>query len=34
MAMRSIFDVRLDGQLDQRRLDRLRKLLNLTPEDA
>jgi hypothetical protein len=31
MAMKAIFDVRLEGRLDQPRLDRLRKLLNLTP---
>jgi hypothetical protein len=31
MAMRPIFDVRLSGRLEQRRLDRFRKLVNLTP---
>jgi hypothetical protein len=32
MTMEPIFDVQLEGQLDQPRLDRLRKLLNLQPQ--
>ncbi|MEV0145349.1 MULTISPECIES: hypothetical protein [unclassified Nonomuraea] len=31
MPMKTVFDVRLQGQLDQHRLNRFRKLLNLTP---